>query len=253
MKRQAPTRLRHRARKALFVLPNLFTLACLGAGLYAATCLFDPSSGLRPAAWAVLAAMIFDLFDGRVARITRTQSEFGTQLDSLADMVSFGLVPALMIHRWTESLGSAALTVAFTYAAGAALRLARFNVLSRGGAGARSHFLGLPTPIAAGAVVAATLQLPAEPWTPTVVAYGAVTLSLLMLSNVRYRTFKDKDRVNVIIVSGVALAALAAAIPTTPATAVAVTVTAYVVLGPLEALLHRVRLHPSPNPAEEPN
>src|SRR5271165_1425679 len=120
--------------KLKFVLPNLFTVTSIFCGFYALTlCSGDPSPAqLYQAALAILFAMFFDGFDGRVARLTRTQSQFGVELDSLADVVSFGVVPAMLLYKWAlAELGLLGLLVCFSFASCGALRLARFNVLAQ--------------------------------------------------------------------------------------------------------------------------
>ena len=114
-------------RKSIYLLPNMFTTAALFAGFYA---IVQAMNGrFDYAAIAILVAMVLDGLDGRVARLTRTQSEFGVQYDSLSDMVSFGAAPALVMYEWTlKGLGRFGWIAAFVYCAGAALRLARFNV-----------------------------------------------------------------------------------------------------------------------------
>jgi CDP-diacylglycerol--serine O-phosphatidyltransferase len=133
-------------RRGIYILPNLFTTAALFAGFYA---IVQAMNGrYEHAAVAIFVAMVFDGLDGRVARITHTQSEFGAQYDSLSDMVSFGAAPALVIYEWSlRGLGKLGWIAAFIYCAGAALRLARFNtnidVVDK------RYFQGLPSPAAA--------------------------------------------------------------------------------------------------------
>lgn len=203
--RQERHRIKFELRRALFVLPNLFTLGSIFCGFYAITLCLEPrtSGGLYPAAIAIFVGMWLDLFDGRVARLTKTQSEFGRQLDSLADLVSFGTAPAILLYAWAlRALGPVGLSVAFGYVACGAMRLARFNVLSTQSRtttpariGAPDMSVGLPIPPAAGAVVALVMTVhPYRPsgWLEAVpVAGGVLLLGLLMVSNVHFRTFKD--------------------------------------------------------------
>src|SRR5262249_5486827 len=144
--------------KLKFVLPNLFTVSSIFCGFYALTlCAGDASpSHLYQAALAIFFAMFFDGFDGRVARLTKTQSQFGVELDSLADVISFGVVPAMLVYKWALApLGFVGMFISFVFASCGALRLARFNVLAQrsphGGGGA--FFVGLPIPLAAGVIV----------------------------------------------------------------------------------------------------
>src|SRR6185295_3876011 len=139
--------------KLKFVLPNLFTVTSIFCGFYALTlCAGEASpSQLYQAALAIFFAMFFDGFDGRVARLTRTQSQFGVELDSLADVMSFGLVPAILVYKWALApLGFWGIFVAFMFASCGALRLARFNVLAQrsGHGGSSRFFVGLPIPLA---------------------------------------------------------------------------------------------------------
>ncbi|MGE6760971.1 CDP-diacylglycerol--serine O-phosphatidyltransferase [Corallococcus interemptor] len=190
-------------RKLMFVLPNLFTVTSIFCGFYAITlCSGDAEPvQLYQAALAILFAMFFDGFDGRVARLTKTQSDFGMQLDSLADVMSFGAAPALLVYKWALApMGFWGLFISFAFMACGAMRLARFNVLAmrnpHGGGG--SFFVGLPIPLAAGVLVSLIIShhvatqgeaLGDGARLPVAVAVGA--LSLLMVSTVRYRTFKD--------------------------------------------------------------
>ncbi len=190
-------------RKLMFVLPNLFTVTSIFCGFYAITLCSGEAGPVQfyQAALAIFFAMFFDGFDGRVARLTKTQSDFGVQLDSLADVISFGAAPGLLVYKWALApLGFAGLFISFAFAACGALRLARFNVLAarnpHGGGG--RFFVGLPIPIAAGMLVSVIIShhaaaggepLAAAAAVPMAVAVAA--LSLLMVSTVRYRTFKD--------------------------------------------------------------
>ena len=133
-------------RRGIYLLPNLFTTAALFAGFYsivqAMNGRFDQS------AIAIFVAMVLDGLDGRVARLTKTQSAFGAEYDSLADMVSFGAAPALVVYEWALlSLGKLGWIAAFVYCAGAALRLARFNTNLE--VADKRYFQGLPSPAAA--------------------------------------------------------------------------------------------------------
>lgn len=182
----------------MFVLPNLFTVSSIFCGFYALTlCLSAQPEPIHlyRAAVAIFFGMFFDMFDGRVARLTRTQSEFGVQLDSLADVISFGVAPGILLYKWMlADLGFIGVVVGFVYCACGALRLARFNVLATREPGSSKYFVGLPIPLAAGAVVSIVMSsYPFDPpfLTPVAVAVIALLLAALMVSNVRYRTFKD--------------------------------------------------------------
>ncbi|MBL8915958.1 MAG: CDP-diacylglycerol--serine O-phosphatidyltransferase [Archangium sp.] len=189
-------------RDLMFVLPNLFTVSSIFCGFYAMTlCAGDATPNqLYQAALAIFFGMFFDAFDGRVARLTKTQSLFGQELDSLADVISFGAAPALLMWKWALSgLGIIGVFISFAFAACGALRLARFNVLAirspSGGGG--SFFVGMPIPFAACGTISMVIAfqnarggpLPEEARWP--VAGVVIFLALLMVSTVRYRTFKD--------------------------------------------------------------
>lgn len=181
-------------RRGIYVLPNLFTTAALFAGFYAIV--MGVGEHYETAAIAMFVAMVLDGADGRIARLTNTQSEFGAQYDSLSDVVSFGLAPALVVYLWILApLGKLGWLAAFFYAAATALRLARFN--TQLGVADKRYFQGLPCPAAA-AVVAGFLWLGVDyglsgaaiAWTGLgiMIAMGA-----LMVSNVRYNSFKEFD------------------------------------------------------------
>lgn len=185
---------RRKRRRGIYLLPNLFTTAALFAGFYAIVAAMG--ARFEPAAIAVFLAMVLDGMDGRIARMTNTQSDFGAEYDSLADMISFGLAPALVIYEWSlVSLGKLGWLGAFVYTAAAALRLARFN--TQVGVADKRYFQGLASPAAAAIVsglvwVASSYQVSGES-----VAYGAllvtVAAGVLMVSNLRYHSFKGLD------------------------------------------------------------
>jgi CDP-diacylglycerol--serine O-phosphatidyltransferase len=202
-----------RRRKGIYILPNLFTVAALFGGFYAIVMAMNDR--FDSAAIGVFCAMVLDSLDGRVARMTRTQSAFGEQMDSLSDMVSFGAAPALIVYEWAlRGLGKAGWIAAFVYCACAALRLARFN--TNIGIVDKRFFQGLPSPAAAALVTgfiwvlddygfkeAARVDWLA--WT----AFG-VTLyaGLTMVTNVPFYSFKDisfKRSVPFIVIVAIAL------------------------------------------------
>jgi CDP-diacylglycerol--serine O-phosphatidyltransferase len=133
-------------RRAFYLLPNLFTTAALFAGFYA--CVQAVNGRFDQSAIAIFIAMVLDGLDGRVARLTNTQSAFGAEYDSLSDMIAFGAAPALLAYEWAlKDMGIAGWAAAFTYCAGAALRLARFNTNLK--VIGKRYFQGLPSPAAA--------------------------------------------------------------------------------------------------------
>jgi CDP-diacylglycerol---serine O-phosphatidyltransferase len=192
-------------RKTLFVLPNLITLGSIFCGFNAirVVALDNPSTDdFYRAAILLMFAMLFDLLDGRVARMTRTQSAFGLQLDSLADIVSFGVAPSLLVYKWVLYRHPVpGLIVGFLFTACGAIRLARFNVLSSSPAGApvkpSKYTVGLPIPPASGVLISLLLAnhavggaLSHERY--TLALFGVtIALSLLMVSSFRFRSFKD--------------------------------------------------------------
>ncbi|MBA2492528.1 MAG: CDP-diacylglycerol--serine O-phosphatidyltransferase [Gammaproteobacteria bacterium] len=190
-----------RARRGIYLLPNLFTTAALFAGFYAIVAAINDRYGA--ASIAVFVALILDGLDGRVARMTNTQSAFGAQYDSLSDMISFGLAPALVMYEWALVYmkpmgwfwGQIGWLAAFFYAASTALRLARFN--TRIATQDKRYFQGLPSPAAAARLMGmiwmwhdlnfegAHLKIPALLIT--------VSAGALMVSNLTYYSFKDFD------------------------------------------------------------
>ena len=191
-------------RRGVYLLPNLFTTAALFAGFYAVVASMHHDFDL--AAIAIFVAMVLDGLDGRVARMTNTQSEFGAEYDSMSDMVSFGIAPALVSYNWAlEGLGKIGWLAAFIYTAGAALRLARFN--TQIGIADKRFFQGLASPAAA-AIVAGMVWLGNDlginpslpdfeqsysPWIPIFAAVLTVAAGLLMVSNFKYHSFKQFD------------------------------------------------------------
>jgi CDP-diacylglycerol---serine O-phosphatidyltransferase len=181
-------------RRAIYLLPNLCTTGALFFGFYA---IVRASLGeYESAAIAIFVAVILDGLDGRIARLTNTQSAFGAQYDSLSDVVSFGIAPALVMHSWVLStLGKMGWVAAFFYAAAATLRLARFN--TQLAVPEKTYFIGLAcTPAAA--CVASFVWVAQEyawsgPWLPLVGAGLCIVLGLLMVSNVHYYSFKELD------------------------------------------------------------
>jgi CDP-diacylglycerol--serine O-phosphatidyltransferase len=181
-------------RRGIYLLPNLFTTAALFAGFYAIVAAMG--GRFEAAAIAVFIAMVLDGLDGRVARLTNTQSEFGAEYDSLSDMVSFGVAPALVMYEWAlHSMGKLGWLAAFVYTAAAALRLARFN--TQIGTADKRYFVGLASPAAAAVVVGFVWIAGDFGFTARKLEWfaWAVTVSggLLMVSNVRYYSFKTID------------------------------------------------------------
>lgn len=178
--------------KGIYLLPNLLTTASLFSGFYAIVA--SLKGKFEIAAIAIFIAMVFDALDGRVARMTNTQSDFGAQYDSISDMACFGVAPAIIAYSWGLSdLGKIGWICAFIYTAGTALRLARFNSVNDNTA-PTPYFVGLPCPSAA-ALVAALVWIATDFDIPgkkisIIVAAVTVTAGLLMVSNIKYSSFK---------------------------------------------------------------
>ena len=179
----APLSAMSRRRRGIYLLPNLFTTAALFAGFFATVQAMNQQ--FETAAVAIFAAMVLDGMDGRVARLTRTQTDFGAHYDSLSDMASFGVAPALVMYEWAlRGLGKWGWAAAFVYCAGAALRLARFN--ANIGTVDKRFFQGLPSPAAAALVAGFVwvavdqgigLQYAWLPWAAFgVTVYGGLTM-----------------------------------------------------------------------------
>lgn len=187
------------SQQSIYLLPNMFTLAALFAGFYAIVQAMN--NRFEHAAVAIFVAMVLDGLDGRVARMTRTQSAFGAEFDSLSDMVSFGVAPSLVAYTWMlKGFGKIGWMVAFIYCAGAALRLARFN--TNVDTVDKRWFQGLPSPAAASLVAgwvwinieyAADLQ-PIAPALPWLTLFATLFAGLTMVSNVKFWSFKEFNR-----------------------------------------------------------
>lgn len=181
-------------QRGIYLLPNLFTTGALFAGFYAITSAIG--GRYETAVISIFVAMILDGLDGRVARLTNTQSEFGAQYDSLSDMLSFAVAPALVMYLFAfSSLGKVGLFAAFVHTAGGALRLARFN--TQIATADKRYFQGLPSPAAA-AIPAGFIWICIEyGYDMSVFKYIALLLitstGLLMVSNFRYSSFKEID------------------------------------------------------------
>jgi CDP-diacylglycerol---serine O-phosphatidyltransferase len=246
-------------RKTLFVLPNLITLTSIFCGFdsmrIAASAQNDDD--YFAAALLLVFAMFFDILDGRVARMTRTQSAFGLQIDSLADVVSFGAAPALLVYQWSlHRLGGLGLAAAFVFLACGAVRLARFNVLSMGDQGKPArpskYIVGLPIPGAAGILISIVVtdhtvssDLSSPQYALPVLAV-TLGLSFLMVSTIKFRSFKDV-KLNLRTVAFVAFTLLSSIFISTqlkPAFVLLWLLGMYVALAVLETLAGLVRRGP---------
>lgn len=200
-------------RKGIYILPNLFTLAALFGGFYAIVMAMN--GRFDQAAIGIFCAAVLDSLDGRVARMTNTQSAFGEQMDSLSDMVSFGAAPALIVYEWAlKGLGKLGWIAAFVYCAGAALRLARFN--TNIAVVDKRFFQGLPSPAAAALVIgfiwvlddAGFRNVPQIEWLAWTTFGLTLYAGLTMVTNVPFYSFKDvsfKKTVPFIVIVAIAL------------------------------------------------
>jgi CDP-diacylglycerol--serine O-phosphatidyltransferase len=245
-------------RKTLFLLPNIITLSSIFCGFdsirISGTATADDD--YFRASLMLVFALFFDMLDGRVARLTKTESAFGLQIDSLADAISFGVAPALLVYKWSLwQMETAGLMVAFAFAASGAVRLARFNVLSMGVAGAPTkpgkYIVGLPVPGAAGILISLILANHAMqgqlglsgPRYVYIIMGLTVFLSFLMVSTIRFRSFKDL-KLNARTFALVAFAVGSSAIvslKTKPAFVLVWLLSIYVVIGVVETVFNLLR------------
>jgi CDP-diacylglycerol--serine O-phosphatidyltransferase len=208
-------------RRGFYLMPNLFTTAALFSGFYA---IVQAINGrFEDAAIAIFVAMVADGLDGRVARLTHTESEFGTRYDSLSDMVSFGAAPALVVYEWAlRDLGTAGWIAAFVYCAGAALRLGRFNVNID--VVDKRYFQGIPSPAAAALLAGLVwafddLGIDRELWLD-IMAWGfTMYAGITMVTNVPFYSFKEFNLkravpfwVMLLLVGGLAIVSLRPAV-----------------------------------------
>lgn len=229
-------------QKGIYLLPNLFTTAALFFGFSAILAAMHQQ--WERAAVMVFIAGVMDGLDGRVARMTNTQSEFGAQYDSLSDVIAFGLAPGIVMFAWAlNGLGKVGYAVAFIYAACAALRLARFNVQSE--TSDKRYFTGLPSPAAAAAVAGMVWVLNDYGFVidrPLAIAAAIVTAAaaVLMVSNVRYYSFKDLQSVRVPLFALLIVIVLVAVVQVDPPTMLWGAALLYAASGPVGALVRRL-------------
>ena len=190
-----PKRLRkEKLRKGIYILPNIFTSLNLFCGFYAVVAAID--GNFVHSAWSIIIAAVFDGLDGKIARATNTTSKFGVEFDSLADLISFGIAPGLMIYLWAlKPLGRLGWLAGFMFMACGALRLARFN--TQVGTVSSDHFVGLPIP--AGACMNAVIILIFSKFSiggdkyPVLILITLYMLSFLMVSVIKYDSFKKPE------------------------------------------------------------
>lgn len=248
---QTPTETDEKTEKApqrgIYLLPNLLTTLALFAGFYAIVA--GMKGHFEAAAIAIFVAMVADGLDGRVARLTNTQTPFGGQYDSLSDMAAFGIAPALVLYSWSLShLGKLGWLAAFLYTAATALRLARFNTQPSD----KHYFQGLPCPSAAG-MLASIVWMGSSydfdgPFLAAPIAFLNVILATFMVSTIRYSSFKSIDfKGRVPFLTVVMAVFVLAVIALDPAEALFGVFSIYVVSGPIITLwrLHRMRRYRS--------
>ncbi len=190
---KAGKRIRDKVGITIYILPNLLTTGNMFFGFFAI--IYAIRGEYLWASYAIVSAAVFDLLDGRVARMTRTTSDFGAQYDSLSDLVSFGMAPGLLLYLWAlQPFGRIGWLASFVYVACGALRLARFNVQQA--TVEKAYFQGLPSPMAAGIVASSVLaftDLKLEAGRNYILLGMTLLLAFVMVSNFRYRSFKDID------------------------------------------------------------
>lgn len=227
-------------RRGIYLLPNALTTASLFSGFYA---IVSASNGVFDnAAIAIFVSMILDGLDGRVARMTNTQSKFGEEYDSLADMVAFGVAPGMIAFFWSlNGLGKLGWAVTFIYVAGTALRLARFN--TQIGSVDKKYFVGLPSPAAAATVAGMVwcfhLFEPSA-WLTGLTLFVVAGAGMLMVSNVLYQSFKDLDMRGKVPFAAILLVVLIFVIVALdPATVLFCAFLVYALTGPVRALFRK--------------
>ena len=230
-------------RKGIHILPSLFTTGNVFCGFYAFVAVLNEQFYF--AAWAIVAGMIFDGLDGRIARLTKTTSAFGEQYDSLADIITFGMAPAFLAYSWVlKPFGRLGWMAAFLFLLCAALRLARFNVtkpeiLSE-------HFVGLPSPASAvviASIVIAFEDLFATRMNPFIMVMVVYALAFLMVSNIKYPAFKRFDFKKRVVFSRFLFVILFIyVLATIPRVALFILGVTYAIIGPIGLLLKNKKL-----------
>lgn len=231
-----------RSHRGIYILPNIFTSLNLFCGFYAVIAAIDGK--FVAAAIAIIIGVMFDVLDGKIARATNTTSQFGLEYDSLADLISFGLAPGIMIYLWAlKPLGRIGWLAAFMFMACGALRLARFN--SQVGTISSDYFIGLPIP--AGASMAATTVLFCHRFNiagnPIIILILLYILSFLMVSTIKYNSFKKPElfrKMNFNVLVAVILILIF--IASQPPIALFILGLTYVISGPYITIRHHRRL-----------
>lgn len=253
--------------KTLFLLPNMITLTSVFCGFDSIrrSATAQSNEDFYAAALLLIFAMFFDMLDGRVARMTKTQSAFGLQIDSLADVISFGVAPALLLYQWSlHRMGTVGLFVSFLFVACGAVRLARFNVLSMGESGQPTkpskYIVGLPIPGAAGVLMSIVLANHAAGTDLGSARFSSLmlgvtlALSFFMVSTVKFRSFKDV-KLDARAVAFVAFMLASSAVISTllkPAFVLVWLLAVYVMIGVGETTFHLIRRLVTGSPSEPP-
>ena len=230
-------------RKGIHILPSLFTTGNVFCGFYAFVAVLNEQFYF--AAWAIVAGMIFDGLDGRIARLTKTTSAFGEQYDSLADIITFGMAPAFLAYSWVlKPFGRLGWMAAFLFLLCASLRLARFNVTKPE---IRSeHFVGLPSPASAvviASIVIAFEDLFATRMNPFIMVMVVYALAFLMVSNIKYPAFKRFDFKKRVVFSRFLFVILFIyVLATIPRVALFILGVTYAIIGPIGLLLKNKKL-----------
>ena len=230
-------------KKGIHILPSLFTTGNVFCGFYAFIAVLNEQFYF--AAWAIVAGMIFDGLDGRIARLTKTTSAFGEQYDSLADIITFGMAPAFLAYSWVlKPFGRLGWMAAFLFLLCAALRLARFNVTKPE---IRSeHFVGLPSPASAvviASIVIAFEDLFATRINPFIMVMVVYALAFLMVSNIKYPAFKRFDFKKRVVFSRFLFVILFIyVLATIPRVALFILGVTYAIIGPIGLLLKNKKL-----------
>ena len=231
-----------RFQRGVYLLPSMFTVANMFCGW--ACIVYAMRGNYATAAPLVAFALILDMLDGRIARLTGATSDFGVEFDSLADVISFGVAPAVLVFTWgLEPLGRVGWAVGFLYVTATAMRLARFNIQSAGGD--KRYFVGLPSPAAAGVLAATVFAYPSglsDVREAVLVLIVAIVPAALMVSRVRYRSFKAltlgrrHSYLTLIVIAGVI-----AAITILPQVVLVIMAYAYLLSGPTGLVVSKLR------------
>ena len=230
-------------KKGIHILPSLFTTGNVFCGFYAFIAVLNEQFYF--AAWAIVAGMIFDGLDGRIARLTKTTSAFGEQYDSLADIITFGMAPAFLAYSWVlKPFGRLGWMAAFLFLLCAALRLARFNVTKP--EIRNEHFIGLPSPASAvviASIVIAFEDLFATRMNPFIMVMVVYALAFLMVSNIKYPAFKRFDFKKRVVFSRFLFVILFIyVLATIPRVALFILGVTYAIIGPIGLLLKNKKL-----------